>query len=84
MKWTEGHVWIAENIEITSCSYFNYKYVVMFQNKAIKWEKGPNRIADLDILPDLRKLQMHKNQKGSTSPDSRSLVSGMYSHYSGM
>ena len=30
MKWTEGHLWVAENLEVTSCSYFNYKYVVMF------------------------------------------------------
>lgn len=56
MKWTEGHIWVAENIEITSCSFFTYKYVIMFQNKAIKWEKGPKRIADMAILPDKNKI----------------------------
>ena len=30
MKWTEGHVWVAENIDITSCTFFTYKYVIMF------------------------------------------------------
>ena len=56
MKWTEGHVWVAENIEITTCSFFTYKYVIMFQNKAVKWEKGPKRIADMLILPDKNKI----------------------------
>ena len=34
-----------------------YKYVVMDKKvgKAAKWEKGPNRIADLQILPDKNK-----------------------------
>ena len=56
MKWTEGHYWVVENLAITSKSFFTYKYVVMFQNKAIKWEKGPNRLADLEILPDRNKF----------------------------
>ena len=57
MKWTEGHYWITENLHISSKSFFTYKYVIMKLNKAIKWEKGPNRIADLEILPDKHKLQ---------------------------
>jgi len=37
-------------------SYFLYKYVVMHQDKALKWEQGPKRIADLEILPDRNRI----------------------------
>lgn len=62
MRWTEGHVWVSEPINIRSTSYFMYKYVVMntASGKAAKWEKGPNRIADLTILPDRNKISLHR------------------------
>jgi len=53
MTWSEGHIWVSETMSITSCSHFMYKYVVMHQERAVKWERGPNRIADLMILPEL-------------------------------
>ena len=58
MRWTEGHIWVSEPINVRSRSYFMYKYVVMntVSGKAAKWEKGPNRIADLAILPDKNKV----------------------------
>mmetsp|Transcript_4461 Transcript_4461/g.6617 ORF Transcript_4461/g.6617 Transcript_4461/m.6617 type:complete len:150 (+) Transcript_4461:623-1072(+) len=71
MKWTEGHVWITDNLVIKGKSYFTYKYVVMYQGKAVKWERGPNRLADLEILPDQSKLQNKKNNNQTSSPDSR-------------
>jgi hypothetical protein len=49
----------------------------MFQNKASKWEKGPNRIADLEILPDRNKQNSFNH---SRSLDSRH--SGMKTHIS--
>lgn len=56
MKWTEGHIWVVENLLIYTNSFFTYKYVVMKQDKAVKWEQGPNRIADLNILPDRSRI----------------------------
>lgn len=29
LKWTQGHYWITENLQISSKSYFTYKYVIM-------------------------------------------------------
>ncbi len=55
LKWTEGHIWVSEPINITSNYYFTYKYVIMSQKKDPKWESGPSRIADLEILHDLNK-----------------------------
>lgn len=55
LKWTEGHNWVTENLIITSRSYFLYKYVVMEDGQPKFWEKGANRIADLDVLPDMNK-----------------------------
>jgi hypothetical protein len=52
MKWTEGNIWVIENLSLTSRSFFTYKYVVMMNEKASKWEMGPKRVADLEILPD--------------------------------
>lgn len=68
-------------MSIKSCSHFTYKYVVMFQDRAVKWERGPHRIADLVILPDVSRMQRPKEANSfSASPDSRH--SGKRSHYS--
>lgn len=81
LKWTEGHIWASEPMTIKSNSYFTYKYVVMFQDRAIKWERGPHRIADLVILPDVSRYQKPKEANSfSASPESRH--SGQRSHYS--
>lgn len=84
MKWTEGHVWVAENILIQSSSFFTYKYVVMKQDKAVRWEQGPNRVADLEILPDRSQnrggISLQTSLNKSRSIDSRH--SGMRSQFS--
>lgn len=81
MRWTEGHVWVVENLLVQSSSFFTYKYVVMAQNKAVKWERGPNRLADLEILPDLNRVTKQQNSfSNSRSMDSRH--SGMKSSLS--
>ena len=54
MKWTEGHIWVLEDLMIKSKSFFSYKYVLMKNEQPEIWEKGQNRIADLRILPDQR------------------------------
>ena len=49
MKWTDGHVWVLENVPI-SVPYFQYKYVIMRDGQPEKWEQGINRIGDLMLL----------------------------------
>jgi hypothetical protein len=55
MKWTEGHVWILETPLQTLEPHFTYKYVIFEDDKIVKFEDGIDRIADLEILPDLSK-----------------------------
>lgn len=52
MKWTEGHIWVLENLFVKSKQFFMYKYVLMKNDKPLMWERGENRIADLRQLPD--------------------------------
>lgn len=40
-----------------NASYFQYKYVLMEGDKTVRWEKGFNRIADLDLLKKPEPLQ---------------------------
>ena len=48
MKWTEGHVWVYENLKIDGKNpVFQYKYAVLNNGKPEIWEQGYNRIADL-------------------------------------
>ena len=49
MKWTDGHVWVTENL-VTDKPYFLYKYVICRGEEALKWERGTNRIADVEVL----------------------------------
>ena len=55
MTWTEGHVWVSQDLYVTSNSYFLYKYVVKNSDEEgdMTWENGFDRIADLAVLPDL-------------------------------
>jgi hypothetical protein len=54
MKWTPGHVWVAENIKIDETrgdkTYFMYKYVVLFNGHFQSYERGLDRIADIKLL----------------------------------
>ena len=54
--WTEGHIWRSAQPIIVRDSYFKYKYVLLDDNKekVVGWENGVNRIADLDLLPELK------------------------------
>ena len=49
MKWTEGHVWVLEDLSI-NVQYFQYKYVVLSNGKPCRWEQGINRIGDMLLL----------------------------------
>jgi hypothetical protein len=47
MKWTEGHVWVSEQLLINSNHHFQYKYVIKSEPDQEIWESGLDRIADL-------------------------------------
>ena len=51
MKWTDGHVWVLEDLLIEATTpYFEYKYVVLNNGNPEHWEGGFNRLADLYLL----------------------------------
>ena len=51
MKWTKGDLWVSEKALITNKAYFCYKYVLLDSTLKMKdWERGLNRIADLELL----------------------------------
>mmetsp|Transcript_13675 Transcript_13675/g.21431 ORF Transcript_13675/g.21431 Transcript_13675/m.21431 type:complete len:111 (+) Transcript_13675:301-633(+) len=54
LRWTEGHVWESDNLDIQTKSYFLYKYVILEDGKIKQWERGANRIADLYVLPEVQ------------------------------
>ena len=66
LRWTEGHIWEVQ-VQIKSAWFFCYKYVVMKEGKAVRWEKGPKRVADLSILPDSRKKRSSLASESSSS-----------------
>ena len=59
MKWTEGHIWVLEKPLITNHYYFQYKYILLDGDKTkfMNWERGIDRIADLEIMPSVNELQ---------------------------
>lgn len=50
LKWTSGHIWVSKEPFITQKSYFQFKYVLLMDMKLVHWERGIDRIADLEIL----------------------------------
>jgi hypothetical protein len=56
MKWTNGHVWVAEDISISESkgdpTYFMYKYVLLQNGNFQFYEQGLDRIADLKLLKE--------------------------------
>ena len=54
LKNPKDDIWITESPLLTKKRYFQYKYVLLNQDGSLStWERGVDRIADLDILPDI-------------------------------
>lgn len=53
LKWQPGDFWVTEKPIETTKYYFTYKYVLWDKNsdKLISWERGIDRIADLEVIP---------------------------------
>ena len=82
MTWTENHVWVTDNL-VVSKPFFLYKYVIIQDGEIKQWEKGANRIADLEVLPDVQAQSLSrinsvasfKSMRGarSSSPTNRQI-----------
>lgn len=55
LTWTEGHIWVTNDLIVKSSPIFQYKYVIKQEQAETIWESGMNRIADLTILADQNK-----------------------------
>lgn len=62
MTWTDGHVWVLEDVPVY-VPFFQYKYVVLDKGNPVRKEVGFDRICDLQLLQaqnkDLSSLVMH-------------------------
>lgn len=56
LQWTDGHIWESVTPLITHSYYFQYKYALLDKNgtELINWEKGIDRLADMEIMPDVK------------------------------
>lgn len=59
LRWTEGDIWVSKEPLVTSEYFFHYKYAIVEDNKVIGWERGVDRVADLEILPDMRNGRLY-------------------------
>lgn len=88
LQWTEGDVWESITPLMTHSYYYQYKYAVLEENgtKLINWEKGIDRLADMEIMPD-HKQSYQTGGATLSGPDlanvnQASLSSGIkYIHY---
>ena len=52
MTKTSGDTWVSKKPFVTDRYVFQYKYVVVNSNyELIRWERGVNRVTDLEVLP---------------------------------
>jgi hypothetical protein len=73
MKWTEGHIWVLENVALTKPN-FQYKYVLMSGDHPSTWERGENRLADLTLLPNLSVNDSYLGQDSKTGTKNVEIV----------
>lgn len=54
MDWTAGDLWVSKQPVTLRTFNFNYKYAIFKNNYKdhIGWERGVDRIADLEVIPD--------------------------------
>ena len=59
MKWTKGDIWVIEQPIITTKQYFTFKIAIAdrSQSKLIQFERGVDRICDLELLPEQKSLE---------------------------
>lgn len=75
--WTEGHIWRSSKPIIVRESYFEYKYVLLEDDKVNSWEEGVNRIADLDLLPEIKNFKDFENKTANIGKTNLKLTEDM-------
>ena len=63
MTWTDGHVWVTNDLTVRSQAIFQYKYVIKQEQGETIWESGLDRLADLTILANQSKDRHASNVK---------------------
>ena len=55
MKKVDGNTWESISPLVTYSFYFQYKYSLLTNNRSevIDWERGVDRLADLELMPDV-------------------------------
>ena len=55
LKWTQGDVWVSPVPLLTTQYFFHYKYAVVNKDDhVVRWERGVDRCADFEIMPDTK------------------------------
>lgn len=54
MDWKAGDLWVSRSPVVLNSFHFSYKYAIFKNNYKdhIGWERGVDRIGDLEIMPD--------------------------------
>ena len=53
MTRVEGDHWVSKRAFVTDKFVFQYKYVVVNDKfELIRWERGVNRVTDLEVMPN--------------------------------
>jgi hypothetical protein len=61
LKWSAGDIWESTEQLVTKHYFFHYKYAVIKGEYVVAWERGVDRVVDLEILPEARHTQSSFN-----------------------
>lgn len=59
LRWTEGDIWVSKEPLVTTKYFFHFKYAIVENNYVVGWERGVDRVADLEILPDMKNGRLY-------------------------
>ena len=57
MQSMQNDIWVLEHPLIVTKPYFTFKFVIADRstNKVVTWERGIDRICDLELLPEINR-----------------------------
>ena len=83
LHWTSGHKWVSRKAFVTQKSYFQFKYVLLKDMELVHWERGIDRIADLEILTDNHRGGGFSNGSGASAFSGAGFQNGLDNSYYG-